>query len=408
MIARNPDTFRNRVRFSWRSKEEAINAVAEGMKCSSAEARKLFESAARSTAREPILVYDKGSDTWATTNADKHSNPHRPPRTRTAKQQRFWDVLATIPGWTNGKEPQQSELYRNLVERGDFPDIESVRKFWKGAQRGSASEVEELISFYMVKDQIFGKNYYRPGTIRDARQLSCEEMVDAVRSYYPRLIGVSPAKLSGFEPDVIVRKAIWCGDLLMVNFGKDPFAANSGDVLGICNLIGADTYTRQEKEKAEELARISADRAIAAKKEERMKARTAELDARALAASEAGVKGFERFWDKVGDYALENGIAFEAVHRLYIMHLFQNGIEIGSAFNFENGLDFQGIAKVFKRADRYVQKRDQDCIDFMVECGLLVQTTEYDEVYKCDRIAYHGSALTFEEARQLRNDLKAE
>lgn len=405
---RDSESFRNKVSFSWCRKEDAIETVENIMGCSPDTARKRFESAARCSSRDKILVHDKDTGLWATADMANDPLPFIV-RQRTEKQQRHWDNWSRVPDLANGLDTENSELFKWAVESGIFPDIKTAHDEYHRAR--SSSITDDIIPFCTIREPdgrkvIHGKNYYRPGTIRNLGQASCDRMAEAVRDNYHKRLGVQPSKLRGFEPDAIIRQALWLGDLVMVNVRKDPFEVNIEDVIGVCDLIGADTYTRQEKEKAEELVRIAAERAMVGQMEERMKARTADLDARALAASEAGVEGFDRFWNKVGDYALENGIAFEAVHRLYRMHLFQNSIEIDRAFPSKNGIDFYGIARVFKGADGFGKNRDQDCIDFMVECGLLVQTTEYDEVYKCDRIAYHGSALTFEEARQLRNELK--
>lgn len=245
--ARNQDSLRNRLYASWCTKAEMISKIMKRMGCDEAQAESKFVTAKKAK----VIVCDKPSGLWATADAAREFDPPKKAAERTPRQQEHWDRWSSAPDLANGPDPEQSELFKWAVAEGIATTVDDAAAKYHHARTGTRTD-ELKPTCYIKVDGVkvaHGKNYYRPGIARKLAQRTCNEMVEVFREHYHKGIGVSPAKLSGFEPDAIVRQAIWRGDLLMVNVREDPF--NSGESFGACDLVGADELAFQDKKEAE-------------------------------------------------------------------------------------------------------------------------------------------------------------
>jgi hypothetical protein len=389
---RDDNSLRNRLSVQWETKESVIEQIREKFLCSRPEADKKFETAPRNG----VIVHKSGL--WATAVYAEHNDPPKPRAIRTPRQQEQWDQWSFVPDLANDKDAEKSELFRHQISAGIFPDIATAKAEYHRAVNGS--RVDELKPTCVIRldgrKVVHGKNYYRPGTFRWMKELKWDEAVEACRLRYAELIAVSENKMTGFEPEKLLGQAIACGDLVAIHESLDPFDANG---LKSFTLIGADKLAKLEAARLAEEARVTEIKERSAK----LKARRTDFDTRTMDAT-VNHTGFEIFMNQVFDYAQERGIQFYGVHRILSMPLFQNFFEMEIALP---GIDLRRVTGAVSDA-KYSSDRERHFIEFMVECGILVQVTERDEKYNCDRVAYHGAVLTFEEAKALRDDLKAE
>jgi hypothetical protein len=396
---RDDKSLRNRIGgIGWRSKADMIAAIQRAVGCDRPGAERHFTTAR--TAKKPIIVYNKEADTWASAGIAEHNHPPKPRAIRTHRQQEQWDKWSFVPDLASDKEAEKSELFRHQVAAGVFPNVQKAKDEHHRANNGTRSN--ELKPTCMIRlngrQVVHGKNYYLPGTVRDANEKTFEEMANAFRNGYiqrlaKRLGGGSGTsektlnkKMAGFEPERLVGQAIACGDLIPIDISPDYFGDQHGQFF---ILIGADSLAKiQEQKTAQKALKAAAD-----EKRSEINARITELDE--MAKNHHGAD-----WDKFMDQVIP---AMDNVYRLRRMHLFQYFRELEISFP---DMNLRRAVSEFSD-EKHGSKREMNFTEFMLECKVITQVSVRDEAYNCDRVAYHGADITFEEAKALRDCLKA-
>lgn len=173
---------------------------------------------------------------------------------------------------------------------------------------------------------------------------------------------------------------------------QDALENYSGGWLFDLNKDETVQGTEIENERKREAKRLVAA-AEQKERSERLRETIAEYDERQ--ASQDDQPYVDEFIDQVCAY-------LSGVHRLRRMQLFQNFYELLNAFPDMNIRDAANAITESKHSS----DRENCFIEFMIKCRIIVQVSVHDGQFK--RVAYHGAAITFDEAKSLRDDLKAE